>query len=191
MKWFILLVIIFILYKYLKKSNNIEHLNYERNAFDNKMTSDNSDPLQKIKLNKKLHNLILKTRDYYLMNPQVYRNILNNLNSFIELYQICLINTQITNRLYSNLQNLRKEILNDFISISIKDKSNSNITPIINDLNNILNEYINNIYLIHEDMLLKNGLNYNTKLFTKNNIDGYNNFQDYFTPDIPHSYYRI
>jgi len=68
----------------------------------------------------------------------------------------------------------KKNIINTLISFRIRLPDEYNINDVINDMNEILDDYIKEVDIIHENYIKNNGINYTTKLYKLNDYDAYN-----------------
>lgn len=155
-----LLILIFILYiinYYIQKNinENIE-----------KKTTYIEEHTDRIKNYKDvLDILFLPEVKYY--NPQAYNDCVEYIDAFLETYEIIQIDPSKASYLYDNMVDDKKYILNSLMSVSIKIPDEYNLIEVINDMNNVLDKYLDDVYEIYKKYIDENGYNYMTKLIYK------------------------
>lgn len=148
--------------------------------------------VKRITKNKALTDLIYNAEEYFYLNPRVFNSIIANIEYFLELYEISKIDVKTTNELYFNLKNMKRDILNDFMSLTLKNRDSSkNLNLMVLELEKILNGYLDDVYKRHEDMLKKEGLNYKTKLIFPKDVMAANEFKTLVDSHIETSYFRV
>ena len=66
-------------------------------------------------------------------------------------------------------------ILNTLLSFEIKLPTEYNVHDVIKDMNEVLDSYLNDIYVLHENYIKENGIDSTIKLIIPNALEGYNN----------------
>lgn len=178
---FIGLIFFSILLYYLHTSRNKNFIDFE-NKLDTKFESFINNNLSETS-NKNLRNYpdivdfifylsILK--DY---NPNVFHDIINLFNKFIELYDSVNIDKSLANTLFKNMNTIKVRIINNIESF-LFTTNNIVLTKQINKFKvkgeKLLNKYLDKILLINKKYNYYNGYNINTNIATNNNILEYN-----------------
>lgn len=163
------------------------HINYVSNTNSNNNISYKDVLKPKIndknnhfrELNKEEHNKItkflLKIQLYYYYNEEAYEEMIEELENFVTLYKSVTIDSSYGGKFYDIMNDKKSLILNNLRSISIKIPMIYNINDALNDLEIILDEYLDKVYLIYQNYIQKNGYTYNTKLINKKEM-AYNKY---------------
>jgi len=152
-----------------------------------------------IKINKKnkiinykdIFDILFNIEGYYYYNHQAYLDLLKHTETFLEIYELIKIDNHYATNLNDNLVDLKKEIMNTLISFEISLPSEYNLTDIINDYSKTLDKYLYEVYLLHEDYIKKNGIDYTIKLIhdvTHEHPVPYNNDHNIVDP-TRHTYF--
>ncbi len=163
----ITVIIIFAIIKYI-----LDKKKYALNKKKVKLVKLNN--ANKILDYKDILDIIYSIEGYYYHNQQGFIELINYLETFLEIIELIKIDPHYSTNLYANLRDLKKNILNTLISIEIKLPIEYNINDVVNDMNDILDKYINEIYLIHENYIKEKGMDYTVKIIKRNDLDGYN-----------------
>lgn len=180
----IILAIAIILYLYGKYQNmnqfNENNINNE-NMIDNNNNLDNIFDLnsEQEKLNyiipqpknfngnKDLIDFIFSIQDFYLLNPQAYEELINNLDNFLQLRKYIFDEDELSNYYYQIAESKKDNALNSLQSLIFTMPSNEyfneKLKKSMDSLNLILNKYMNEIYDKCQDNVLKNGKNIYSK----------------------------
>jgi len=110
-------------------------------------------------------------------NPNVFQDIINLFNRFIELYESVNIDKSLASTLFKNMTNIKVQIINNIESF-LFTTNNAVFTKQINKFKirgeKLLNKYLDKILLINKKYNYYNGYNINTNIATNNNILEYN-----------------
>lgn len=110
-------------------------------------------------------------------NPNVFQDIINLFNRFIELYDSVNIDKSLASTLFKNMTTIKVKIINNIESF-IFTTNNVVFTKQINKFKvkgeKLLNKYLEKILLINKKYNYYNGYNINTNIATNNNILEYN-----------------
>lgn len=109
--------------------------------------------------------LFLPEIKYY--NPEAYNECVEYLDAFLETYEIIQIDPSKASYLYDNMIDDKKYILNSLMSVSIKIPDEYNLIEVIQDMENILDNYLREVYEIYKKYIDENGYDYTTKLIYK------------------------
>ncbi len=119
-------------------------------------------------------NILYSIEGYYYFNQQAYIDLIKYLENFLEIVDLCYVNEHYSTNLYPNLRDLKKVIMNTLISFEIKLPQEYNIKDVINDMCNALDKHLHEVYLIHENYIKKEGMDYTVNIIIPNRPDGYN-----------------
>ncbi len=64
--------------------------------------------------------------------------------------------------------------MNTLISFEIKLPQEYNVKDVINDMCNVLDKHLHEVYLIHENYIKSKGMDYTVNIIIPNRPDGYN-----------------
>jgi len=110
-------------------------------------------------------------------NPNVFQDIINLFNQFIDLYDSINIDKSLASSLFKNMTNIKIKIINNIESFLFTTNNNL-FTKQINKYKikgeKLLNKYLDKILLINKKYNYYNGYNINTNIITNNNILEYN-----------------
>jgi hypothetical protein len=110
-------------------------------------------------------------------NPNIFQDIINLFNRFIELYDSINIDKSLASTLFKNMTNIKVKIINNIESF-LFTTNNIVFTKQINKFKirgeKLLNKYLDKILLINKKYNYYNGYNINTNIITNNNILEYN-----------------
>lgn len=164
---------------------------YSYNKNINAKTMNSSEPSHKdilipkikdnyIELQKKENNIItkflLKIQMFYFYNEAVYEEIVEELEKFLVLYRSVNIDNSYGGVFYDLMNDIKRSILNNLRSFGIKLPIEYNLNSALNDLDMILNEYLNKTYYLYQNHIYKNGYDYRTKVIDRHNM-AYNRFE--------------
>jgi hypothetical protein len=119
-------------------------------------------------------NILYSIEGYYYYNQQAYIDLIKYLENFLEIVDLCYIDEHYSTNLYQNLRDLKKVIMNTLVSFEIKLPQEYNVRDVINDMCSTLDKYLDKVYLIHENYIKKNGMDYTINLIIPKRPDGYN-----------------
>jgi hypothetical protein len=119
-------------------------------------------------------NILYSIEGYYYYNQQAYIDLIKYLENFLEIVDLCNIDDHYSTRLYPNLQDLKKLIMNTIISFEIKLPQEYNLKDVIVDMCDVLDKHLHEVYLIHENYIKTKGMDYSVNIIIPNRPDGYN-----------------
>lgn len=171
-----MLIIFLVLFKYYidKNKQNIDNRKID-------FMRVNDDRLERISSNQKLLDLIY-CPEYKYYNPQAYYEIIDYLDSFLELFELIQIDPARSSDLYQSMVDNKKYIINSLISMSIRLPVEYNIKKFTDDFDRELQKYLIEANNIHENYLKNNGFDCRTKLIFLNHPDGYNLDDNFIEP---------
>ena len=167
------------------------HINYiSKNISSNKNTVSYKDVLKpKIndtdndfrELNKEEHNeltkFLLKIQLYNYYNQEAYEEMVEELENFLILYRSVCIDNSYGGRFYDIMNDKKSLILNNLRSINIKILKEYNLNDALNDLEFMLDEYLDKVYYLYQNSIQKNGYTYDTKLINRKEM-AYNKYSE-------------
>ena len=163
-KLIILIGILYIINYYISNKKN--------NTDDKKLTYIESGK-DRIKNYKDVSDaLFIPEVKYY--NPQAYNDCVEYMDAFLECYELIKIDPSKAAYLYDNMVDDKKYIMNSVISVSIKMPYEYNLTDVVNNMNDIIDKYLLEVYNIYKDYLDKNGYDITTNIIHPNHPDAYN-----------------
>lgn len=163
----LLLILLLILINYIIQKR--EEILYKKKT--NIIKNKNID---NIKNDKNLINILYSIEEYYYYNQQAYDEFVQNLELFLKTFRFIKIDNSLGGQLYRNLLDQKKTIINSLISMSIKLPPEYNLQDVIQNIEIILNEYLQETRNLYEEYLKQNGLDYTTKLIILKDIEAYN-----------------
>jgi hypothetical protein len=132
-------------------------------------------------LNKEEHNKItkflLKIQLYYYYNEEAYEEMVEELENFVTLYRGVNIDASYGGKFYDLMHDKKSLILNNLRSINIKLPKEYNIKDALNDLEFILDEYLDKVYSLYQNYIQKHGYTYNTKFINRKEM-AYNRYTE-------------
>lgn len=190
------LSIMFIHYRYIEDNNkllsNPEYIKNYGNKI-NKLDDLELEPYQEELLkntfpkskyihdynNKTLKNFMYLNQEFYYYNKQNWIDMVTDIDNFLSIYEDIVIDNSKAGILYQSMKDYKNNALFylNGIKISCKDKKEviSKINKAVNDLEEILNKYLYDVYIKNELYIKNNGYNTETKLIQPNMLDGYFN----------------
>jgi hypothetical protein len=138
-----------------------------------------------IKNDENLINILFSIKEYYYYNEQAYNEFIDNLELFLKFMEFIKIDNSLGGQLYQNLLDIKKNIINNLISMNIKLPNEYNLQTTIQDIESILNSYLKECHLINEGHIKQFGINYTTKFIILNDIEPYNSNINIFEQKIP------
>lgn len=166
LKLILLFAIIFAIYYINDKYNN--YINKR------KLNIIKTAKIKRIADDKRIIDIIYSIQTYYHYNQQAFEELIKNLELFLELYELIRIDHDKSNDLYFNMIDRKKNIMNVLLTYRIRLPYEYNISDVMNDMNDILDDYLHRVYDIHEQYIRDNKINYTTKLYSLNEYDAYN-----------------
>lgn len=135
-----------------------------------------STELEKDKYND-ITNFLFKIQMYYYYNPEAYIEMTKHMDEFVILYKSVEIENNLSGKFYDLMSDKKNLILNNLRSIQIKLPVEYNIKDALEDLDEILNKYLDRIYYYNQKDIYENGLNFNKKIINKKEM-AFNKYSD-------------
>jgi hypothetical protein len=110
-------------------------------------------------------------------NPNVFQDIINLFNRFIDLYDSVIIDKSLASTLFKNMTSIKVQIINNIESFLFTTNNKAYTKQITKSRiigEKLLNKYLDKILLINKKYNYYNGYNINTNIITNNNILEYN-----------------
>jgi hypothetical protein len=136
----------------------------------------NFNELQKEEHNK-LSKFLLKIQLYYYYNEEAYEEMVTEIENFLVLFRAINIDYSYGGKFYDLMQDKKSLILNNLRSIGIKLPKQYNLNEALNDLEKILDEYLEKAYYLYKNYIHKNGYNYTVKMINPKEL-AHNRFSE-------------
>jgi hypothetical protein len=108
-------------------------------------------------------NFFFSVQDFYHLNPQVYEDVIDNVDAFLNIHRILNIGTDYSEDYYQIAKDKKSEALNSFQALIYSLPDNTIILEkherANKRLETILNKYLNEMYDICGDYIIKHGYN--------------------------------
>lgn len=135
---------------------------------------------KKIQDYKDFTDFIFSIQDFYDYNPQAFIELIQSLDTFLNIYENVMIDETLAGDLYSIAKTYKLITLNALHSIIITLPSSKNLTKkfdiSLKQYEKMLNDYLYQIYEKNTKYIEKEGYYNNTKIFDLN-ISPYNNYK--------------
>tara|TARA_A100001015_G_C15031668_1_gene733642 strand:- start:2218 stop:2892 length:675 start_codon:yes stop_codon:yes gene_type:complete len=159
---------------YIYNKNLITKYNREELLKKNKIST------QFIKKFPEFEDFIYSITDIKNYNLHTYNNIIQNINSFLNIYTDIKFGVNNCKYNYDLAVDMKRNALNNLHSIIINIEENkvliNKLKLLINKLHNILNKYLNKMITICNHNIEKNGYDINTHFINKNELYPANKF---------------
>jgi hypothetical protein len=178
---FIGLIFFTILLFYLHTQRNKNYIDFEK-KLDTKFETFKETNISET-TNKNLRNypdvvdFIFYLSTFKNYNPNVFQDIINLFNRFIELYDSVIIDKSLASTLFKNMTSIKVKIINNIESFLFTTNNKVFTRQITKSRirgEKLLNKYLDRILLINKKYNYYNGYNINTNIITNNNILEYN-----------------
>lgn len=175
-----LIIIIIFFYSYYmyntRQKNQSKPVSYKDVLIPN--INDNKNEFMEIQKpeNNIITKFLLKIQLYYFYNEEAYEEMVEELENFLIIFRSKNIDNSYGGVFYDLLIDKKRLILNNLRSIGIKLPKEYNIELSLNDLENILNDYLNKLYYSYQNYLQRNGYDYTTKIIDRKNL-AFNRFE--------------
>ena len=182
--------VLFVHYKYLEERQKLqseEIINQfeERNNLDNIKLEPYQNEIVKNTFpkskyindynNKSFENFLFLNQEFYYYNPQVWINIISNIDKFLEIYEDVIIDSSRAGISYNQMKDLRDLCVKDLISIKINCPDNKDVLKkinlSINELEQLMNKYLFDVYVKNVKYIKQNGLNNQSVIINPNLFD--------------------
>jgi len=128
---------------------------------------------------KKLTDFLFKIQLFYDYNPPAYEEMKGQIEDFIILYKGANVNYKYSGVFYDIMKDKKALILNNLRSICIKLPIEYTPYQSLDDLELILNGYLDKVYELNNEYIYDNGITRYTKMLEPNNL-AFNRFtEDY------------
>lgn len=158
-----ILAIIFIMHLY----ENDKRKEYVNNILVENKKSTLLPKSQKVH-DEDMQNFLFSTQNFYQYNPQAYEDFIEELDSFIEIYEQSNNNPKLSGANYNLLNDKKRSLLFTFNSILFNLPPNmmheTKLYNFVKTLNFILEKYLNNIAILFKHNIKQNGYNASTEL---------------------------
>jgi hypothetical protein len=175
-----LIIIIIFIYSYQVYNNNNKIQSKPVSYKDVLIPNINNGQNEFMEIQKTENNIVtkflLKIQLFYFYNEEAYEEMVEELENFLVIFRSVNIDNSYGGVFYDLMIDKKSLILNNLRSIGIKLPKEYNIDSALNDLENILNEYLNKVYYLYKNYLQKNGYDYTTKIIDRNNL-AFNRFE--------------
>lgn len=125
-----------------------------------------------IEKNEEIKNFVYFIQDFYYYSPENYIEFISNLDTFLSIYEDILIDDKLAGKFYNLLEKKKFIILHylDAIKINCPDDRNviEKVNTNINEMENILNNYLYDVYERNNKYNKQNGFDINTKIIDLN-----------------------
>lgn len=169
-------IVLYVLYKHYRNNQEEENKIY---AYEKELIYPKSDKIVKYD---KISEFLFTIQDFYIINPQAYAEFIQNIENFLTMYEDIKDNKPSVYLMYQNLLDTRRKILNSLQSLTYNFPENKEylkkLDTSLNNFDEIINVYVEEIRIIHENCLHNHGYNVNTKLYNDKFIP-YNSFNKY------------
>lgn len=132
-------------------------------------------------LQKEEHNILskflLKIQLYYYYNEEAYEEMVTEIENFLVLFRAINIDYSYGGKFYDLMQDKKSLILNNLRSIGIKLPNQYNLNDALNDLEKILDDYLEKAYYLYKNYIHKNGYNYTVKMLNPKEL-AHNRFSE-------------
>ena len=127
--------------------------------------------------NKTLKNFMYLNQEFYYYNKQNWIDMIASIDNMLSIYEDIVIDNSKAGILYNSMKDYKNNALFylNGIKISCKDKKEviNKINLAVNNLEEILNKYLYDIYIKNELYIKQNGYNTETKLIQPMILEGY------------------
>lgn len=117
---------------------------------------------------KDIVSFFFSIQDFYIYNPQAYEEVIENVDSFFKIYEDINNAPELSNDYFELSENKKKSALNALHSLIFKIPTSiiaiKKLNKSIVVLEKILNNYLDNLILIHKNHLYAKGYNTNYKI---------------------------
>lgn len=117
---------------------------------------------------------LFSIQDFYIYNPEAYDELVKSLYNFFNAYGENINNNKISGINYELMDSYKRNAINSLHSIIYKLPNNNNYTKKLNEaietLQNILDNYLENIEKMNKEYIYNNGYNIDVKLINKGEV---------------------
>lgn len=118
----------------------------------------------------KITKFLFKIQLFYDYNPQAFEEMKENIENFIILYKGVKVNYKYAGVFYDLMVDKKSLILNNLRSIGIKLPIEYLPYNSLDDLELILNVYLDEVYELNKEYVYDNGINRYTKILDSKNL---------------------
>ena len=164
---------ILIYYLYTYTENNVLATNeIKKEKFDSIYPTRNI-----LKKYDKIIDLLYYMQSYKRNNIYKFNTLIEYFENFCSLYENCVLNNSLINKNFQKLVNFKIIILNhlnSFLFTTHSSKFENKLLKIRKSAENLLNELLNNLVILHKQLIYYNGYNINTNVIDYSSILPYN-----------------
>jgi len=130
---------------------------------------------------KDIKKFMFNIQDMYERNPSEYGDMIENINTFFQLYERTKMNKEESFNNYELMVVMKKKVLNNISSFTFSKHLNQSVIDkidlLIEEIETLLNKYLKDIAFIQDNYVYKNG--YNVNIHFRNSIPAFNEFNQY------------
>lgn len=160
---------IFVYYIYTnKKVNYIDEFEKLNTKYEMINTNNN-----KLKKYPNIIDFLYYIGELKSVSISLYYEIESSFENFIELYESCLQDIKLINANYETLQTIKNKILYRINAFNLNLLTNAETIKLYNmrkTIEKLLNDFLNELYILQQKNIYYNGYNIKTNLINKNNV---------------------
>lgn len=134
--------------------------------------------------NDKLTAFLFSIQDFYIYNPQAYKEMIDSQNNFFRIYNETLNNPSRAGINHALMNQQKKDSMNALHSIIYNIPTDKDYTEKLENailiMESMMQKYMDKIENLHKEYIYENGYNVKTKLINKTGIEGHNYFENVF-----------
>lgn len=168
-------------YLYLNKLK--EHNQFEKNKINKiELIKPSLKKYNDIASYDKITNYLFSIQDFYYSNPLVYSDCVDSINKFFICYKESLNNEPTAGENFNQMKFYKQKSLSDLdkiiFGLELNVEYDGKLILAKKNLEIILNDYLEEIYEIHQQYIYKHGITNATKFIYKNEIPAYNEYEN-------------
>lgn len=127
-------------------------------------------------------NYLFSIQDFYYYNPLVYSECVNLIEKFFSLYKESHYDNSQAGENFVQMNKIKTNVILGFdtliLSMELNKEYDKKLEVAKNNLEKILNNYLEHVYNLHQTYIYNNGINTTTKFIYKNDIPAHNDFEE-------------